>query len=162
MHSVWLWIRQGLSNKACIGLPQAVVPTFHVVCLPTFFANAFVRIFWKNILVGVPKITQTLARSIWFWDLLPKLSACSFASITNNTGYDLTCTTTHHSPYPAFVGSLTDKWPHFVRFQHIIWLNWKQGHSYGRGLLPFFSSQAASVWRLTPKIRSIPRMLGRS
>jgi len=30
-------------------MPQCVVPTFHVIDLPTFFANAVMRFFWEDV-----------------------------------------------------------------------------------------------------------------
>jgi hypothetical protein len=78
-----------------------------MIGLPTCFANTFMRLFWENLLIGIPKIAKALTNSITFWNLLPKFSASSFAAVSNHEGYDLACAATHKGSNPTFIGFLT-------------------------------------------------------
>ena len=119
VHSVRFWKGQCFPNEACTRLSQSVIPTFHVVCLPTAFANALMRLFRKDELISFPEIAVALANPIGWWNLFPKFTASCFATISDDKRHDLACPTTHDCPNPAFVPSFVDKWPHFIGFQYI-------------------------------------------
>jgi len=119
VHGIRFWKGQCFPNEARTRLPQGVVPTLHGVGLPSAFADANVGLFRKDELIGFPKIAVTLARPIGLRNLFPKFTAGCLTTITDNKSHNLTSSTTHDCPNPAFVPSFVDKWPHFIGFQHI-------------------------------------------
>jgi hypothetical protein len=100
-------------------LPQGVIPTLHVICLPAAFANTLVCLLWKDELIGLPEIAVALASPIGLRNLFPKFTTGCFAAIPDDKGHDLACPTTHDRPNPAFVPPFVDKGPHFIGFQYI-------------------------------------------
>ena len=119
VHGIRFWKRQSFPNEPRTRLSQSAIPTLHVVGLPTTFANTLMCLYWKDELIRFPEIAVALASPIGLWNLLPKFAAGRLTTITDDKGYDLTCSTTHHRPNPTFVPPFVNKWPHFVGFQHI-------------------------------------------
>ncbi len=72
MHRVRLGKGQCFANEARTGLPQGVIPTFHMIDLPTSFANTFVCLIRKDELIGFPEIAVTVAGLVCWWNLLPQ------------------------------------------------------------------------------------------
>ena len=119
VHGIWFWKGQSFSNEARTRLSQGVIPTLHVIGLPTAFANTLMCLCWKDKLICFPEITVTLANLIGLRNVLPKFAAGRLTTITDDKSYDLACPTTHDCPKPTFVPLFVDKWPHFIGFQHI-------------------------------------------
>ena len=138
VHAVRFRERQGLAHKASIRLSQSVIPTFHVIGLPFTFSDALVCIGWEDELIGVPQITETLTTFITGRDPLPEKLASLSASITDGISNDLACATTHRGPNPAFLPVLQNKRPHFVHFENILRLDWKECLLKAWVLLVFF------------------------
>jgi hypothetical protein len=80
-----------------------------MIGLSASFPNAFMRLFWKDQLIGFPEITVTLATFVGGWDLLPQFATGRLASISNHKRHDLASSAAHDSPQPAFVPSFLDK-----------------------------------------------------
>ena len=145
VHEVRFWKGQRFSNETSTRLPQSVIPTLHVVCLPAAFANTRMGLFRKDKLISFPEIAVTLASLIRLWNLLPELAATRLAVITDNKGHDLTSATAHDRPDPAFVPSFVDKWPHFIGFQHICRFGWqKRLFKFRIGFVFFLARRLAS------------------
>ena len=133
---------QGLACVTCIPLSERVVPAFHVVGQPGFFANRMVCLLWKDIGIGFPKVTIGLAMLVSFWDGFPQQATGRFTAIANHKGHKLPGATTHGGPQPAFVCLSEHKRPDFVQFKLIIRLSCCQSISQSRVALIFFSTSS--------------------
>ena len=154
--------RQGLPNIARIPLPERVVPPFHRRCLASLFAHAAMRLDRKYGGLRGPNVTATGIASILFGNSVPQAPTGAFTMIADHEGHNLPGSPTPHRPQPLFPGALTHKRPHLLDFQPVIGLRWLQGRLQRRSRLDFFLIQSASVFRDTPKLRLLPRILGRS
>ena len=119
-------------------MSQSVIPTFHVIGLPFTFSDALVCIGWKNELISVPQITETLATFIIGRDPLPEQLTSLVAAITDGISNNLAGATAHGCPNPAFLPVVQHKRPHFVDFENILRLDGKQGLFKFWTLLVFF------------------------
>ncbi len=126
MHGVRLGERQGLAHETRVGLSQAVIPTFHVVCLPFTFSYTAMCVCWEDNLVSLPQITEALTTFITCWDALPEQLTGLLTAITDGIGDDLACTMAHSSPKPTFLPVFLHKRPHFIHFEHIFCLRWQE------------------------------------
>jgi hypothetical protein len=100
--------RQSLANKARQSLTQGVVPTFHVGRLATLLAYTAVRLFGKDLLLGLPEIAEGQAVLVRLGNLVPQAPARLLAAVTDDKGHYLACATTDRRPQLAF----------FALFQH--------------------------------------------
>ena len=127
MHGIRLGKRHCLAYKSSIRLSQSVIPTFHVIGLPFTFSDALVCIGWKDELISLPQITETLATFILSRDPLPEKLTSLVTTITNGISNNLAGTTAHRCPNPAFLPVFQHKRPHFVQFENILRLDGKKG-----------------------------------
>lgn len=154
--------RQRFADIASDSLTKCLVPPLLMGGLPSLFANAPMGFFWEDCLIGLPKVTITGALTKCGRDAMPQPSAGAFTMIANHKGQNVTSPSQQDRPEPTFVDPFSDKAPRFIDFQDVIRLgNWKRLFQ-RRQRLDFFLIQAARVFRETPKIRLIPRILGRS
>lgn len=123
VHGFWFWKGRCFSHEACTGLSECVIPTFHMIYLSASFTDTLMRFFWKDELISFPEVTVALASFVGDWNLLPKLAAGCFIALPDHKGHDLTRSSAHDRPNPAFVPSFIDKWPHFIRFQNVFRLS---------------------------------------
>ena len=146
VHAFWFWKGQRFSHKTSTGLSKCVVPSFHMICLPAFFSNTLMCFCRKDELIRFPEIAVALATFVGAWDLLPKLATGCFTAISNDKGHDLTSSTAHDCPNPAFVPSFVDKWPHFIGFQNVVRLSrQKRIFKFRIGFVLFLSRKPVSV-----------------
>jgi hypothetical protein len=75
----------------------------------------------KNVLIGLPKITEGGAMFVFIRDGLPSLKTGRFPSISNDEGDDLAGPTAHRCPHPPRLVFCAHTTPHFIKFEHIIW-----------------------------------------
>jgi len=97
-----------------------------MIGLPFAFANTLMGVWWKDQLVGLPQIAETLTTSVRFRNALPKNAAGILTSISNGIGDNLACPTTQHCPNPAFSPLFQHKGPHFIDFENIFSLYWQE------------------------------------
>ena len=90
-----------------------------MIGLSASFAHTLMCLDGKDELISFPEIAVTSATLVSWRNLFPKLATGRLTSISDDKGYDLARTATHHRPNPAFVPFFVDKWPHFVSFQYI-------------------------------------------
>lgn len=108
-------------------MSQSVIPAFHVIGLSFTFSDALVCIWWKDELISLPEITETLTTFITDRDALPEKLTSLVAAITDGISNDLACATTHRGPNPTFLPVFQHKRPHFVDFENILRLSRQQG-----------------------------------
>ena len=116
----------------------------------------------QDFLVRFPEITEAGTAPIFFRDAAPQMATGLGAAIPDGKSQDLPGTVAHDRPEPAFVLAESHKGPQFVIFEDVVRFSWQEGRFQRWLLLDFFLSQAASVVREMPKMRAMPRMLGRS
>ena len=146
VHGIGFWERQCFPHEASAGLPECVVPSFHMISLPASFTNTLVSISRKNELISFPKVTVASASFVSWCDLLPKLATGCFTAIPKNEGHDLTRSAAHNCPDPAFVPLLIDKWPHFISFQNVFGIGrQKCVFKFRIGFIFFLSKKPVSV-----------------
>ena len=109
VHGLGFRKGQCFSHEACTGLSECVVPTFHVIGLSAAFTDTLMRFFRKDELISFPEVTVALTTFVGVGDLLPKLATGCFTAIPDDKGHNLTSSTTHNRPNPAFVPSFIDK-----------------------------------------------------
>ncbi len=109
VHRVRLGKGQCFANEARTGLPQGVIPTFHMTDLSAFFANTLVCLIRKDELIGFPEIAVTVAGLVFWWNLLPQPTTGGLASIPDDQRHNLARATAHDCPQPAFVPSFINK-----------------------------------------------------
>jgi|SRR5215216_681272 len=109
VHGVRLGKRQAFSDKPTKSLPQGEVPSLDVSGQSGFFTCCCVLLVRDNQIVSFPEVTVTMTVAISSRDSLPQLFATSFASISDNVSYYLTCKTTKRDPNPSLVGAFENK-----------------------------------------------------
>ena len=97
-----------------------------MIGLSLSFADAEVCSWWKDQWIGFPQIAETLTALITGRDALPKQLASLLTAITNGIGNDLARAATHHRPNPTFLPVLQHKRPHFIHFENVFHLSWKE------------------------------------
>lgn len=120
VQMVRLGKRKRLANVARLALSQSAIPALHVRNLSTALANRTMDVFGNHLLISLPKITVGDTATIIVRQSVPQAATGSFASVADDESDDLTSSTTHHSPEPAFVDFLEYKTPGFIAFQNII------------------------------------------
>lgn len=107
--------------------------------------------------VGLPKVAERPACSIFFGDQVPKTTAGFLASVSDKKRNDLPRPSTKRYPNPSFLCFFIHKRPQFVQFKHILLLGWEQGgHDVGQRL-GFLLIHLRAVWWLMPKVLASPR-----
>jgi len=123
-------------------------------------------IFWNNKLIYLIKICKTMSFFVFFWNIVPQLTACFFTSISNSPCDNLTGLSTENNPDPYFVSLMVYKWPQFIYFHYcwfwVICIGLYECCAQRRQLCCFFFSQMETVFRATPKVLVNPRKLLRS
>lgn len=138
VHCLRFGKSQGLPHEARTGLSQGIVPTFHVVGLPTAFTDTLMGLGGKDQRISVPEIAVTAARPILAGNLCPEFAAGGLTPIPDHTGNDLACPPTHHGPHPTFVPTFVDKRPYFIRFQDVVRLGREKRLGNSRVICVFF------------------------
>jgi len=87
-----------------------------MIDLTALFANGFMSITWKDLLIGFPEITVRKTVTIFFRNVHPQFLASNSTSISDGKGNDLASSATHCSPQPALVLPETNKGPEFIEF----------------------------------------------
>ena len=155
--------RKRLTDKASQPLTQCVIPPFNMRCFARLFSHRlmFLAQQAKYLLVSFPEVAvgDTVAISKWY--PRPQTPTAFFAAVTNEVGNNLACSTTQRYPNPSFVffDSTND--------QSSSNSNTSLGRASANGGIlgnesAFSFSHLATVWRATPKVRSMPRKLERS
>ncbi len=116
----------------------------------------------KNGGIRLPEIAETETPAIGLRNPLPESPAGAFAVVANHEGDQLSSAAAHDRPQPALPGTFAHKGPDLIEFQAVIWLRGVERGAQRRQRQEFFVIQAARVFRETPKMRLIPRILGRS
>ena len=143
-------------------LTKRVVPSLLMGSLTSLFAHASMGFPGERGLIRLPKVTVTGTLPKRRRDAMPQTSAGSGAVITDDKGGNVPRSAQQDSPQPPPVHALPYKTPGLIHFQDIV------GPGCGQCLLQrgqgfqFFLIRAASVFRATPKMRLMPRILGRS
>ena len=154
--------RQRFTDIPGYALSKGIIPTFHVGRLSSLFPDAPVGLHRKDRRIRLPEITETGTLTKRQWNPMPQASTGTWTPIANHKGNDMPRTTQPNRPEPLFIGSGAHKTPGFINFQHILRLDTRERLAQRRQGLEFFFIQAARVLRDTPKIRRMPRILGRS
>jgi len=126
MKGIALRKRKSFPNIPCLMLAQRAIPTLHVRRLSALFANRLVRFLRKDIRIGIPEIAVGNTTAILHWNFVPQTATGRFAPIPDHKGDDLSGSTAHHRPQPAFMGLLEHKAPGFIIFQDIGWFRGQQ------------------------------------
>src|SRR5215210_5823500 len=105
VHGVRLRKRQAFSDKPTKSLPQGEVPSLDVGGQSGLFTCCCVLMGRYNQIVCFPEVTLTVTATVGSRDSLPQLFATSFASISDDVSYYLTCKTTKRNPNPSLVGA---------------------------------------------------------
>jgi hypothetical protein len=143
-------------------LTKGVVPPLLMGGFTGFFAHAPMGFCGERGLRGVPKVAVTGAAPKRRGNSMPQAPTGSSAVIADNTGENVFRPAQQHRPQPPLVHAFPYKTPGFIDFQHVIGLRFRQRLlQRGQGV-QFFLIQAANVFRATPKMRLLPRILGRS
>ena len=106
MHRIGFGERQTLSDETSKPLPQSVVPSFDMRRQASLFAHCRMLLRRDDQLVGFPKVTVAMSRSILGRDLLPEFVTGRPAPVAHDVSHDLPGGTTQGDPDPAFVGAL--------------------------------------------------------
>ena len=80
----------------------------------------------EHVLIGFPEITVGTTTAIAQRNLVPQAATGRFTAIANHKGNDLSGSTAHHRPQPAFIEFFEHETPGFVIFQDIIRFGWQQ------------------------------------
>ena len=74
-----------------------------MIGLPFTFSDALVCIGWKDELISIPQITETLTTFITCRNPFPEKLASFLTAVSDSIGNDLAGATTHGCPNPAFL-----------------------------------------------------------
>lgn len=162
MPAIFLRKRQGLANIPGHALSARIIPAFHGRGLASIFPYTAVRFRWKHGRIRLPEVADTGASPIGRRNPMPPSPTGAFAVVAEDKGHDVSRPTTPDGPQPAFPRPFPDKRPDLIDFQLLIRLRGRQRRPQRRQRLEFFLIQAARALRDTPKMRWMPRILGRS
>ena len=155
--------RQRPADKTPQPLPQCVVPSLNMCCFTRFFAHRlmFLTQQAKYLFVRFPKVAESGAVSIRSWYPRPQTPTAFFATVTNEVGNNLACPTTQGYPNPALVFFDPTNDHNSSNSSTSSGCASSSGGISGNESASSFS-HLATVWRATPKVRSMPRKLERS
>ena len=80
----------------------------------------------ENFLIGFPEITVGDTTAILDWNFVPQAATGRFTAITDHKGDDLSGSTAHDRPQPAFIEFFEYKTPGLVVFEDVVRLGWQQ------------------------------------
>ena len=143
-------------------LTEGVVPALLMGGFPGVFADAAMRFGREHRLIGLPKVAVTGAAPKRRGNSMPQAPTGAGAVIPDNEGKNVPRPAQQHGPQPPLVHARPHKTPGFVHFQDVVGLGFRQRLFQRRQRFKFFLIQTASVFRATPKIRLMPRILERS
>jgi hypothetical protein len=126
MKGVALRKGKSFTDIARLMLAQCTIPTLHVRNLSTLFTNRMMCFLWKDFLVGIPEIAVRNTTAVRQWHFVPQTATSRFTAVANDKGDDLSGSTAHDRPQPAFIELFEYKTPGFVIFQNITWFRWQQ------------------------------------
>ena len=154
---------QGSANKPPQSLSQRVVPSFNMGCLTRFFTNGLMLLSQqaKYLFIRFPEIAERGTEPISGRYPRPQTPTAFFATVTNEISNDLACTATQGYPNPAFVFLDSTNDHNSSNSRTSSGSAWANGGSSGNESA-FSLSHFATVWRVTPNVRSRPRKLERS
>ena len=154
---------KGTPNKPPQSLAQDVIPPFNMSGFTGFFTNRLMSFSQqtKYLFVRFPKITEGGTMSIRSGYPRPQTPAAFFASVANEVRNNLTGSPTESYPDPAFVFFASTNDHSSSNSKTSPDWAWTIGGRAGNESA-FSLSHLATVWRATPKVRSMPRKLARS
>ncbi len=150
--------RKRSADKTPQPLSQCVVPSLNMRCFTSLFTNRlmFLTQQAKHLFICFPKVAESGTLPIRCWYPRPQTPTAFFATIANEVGNNLACATTQSYPNPSFVffDSTND---HSSSNSST-----SSGRASSNGGISgkesaFALSHLATVWRATPKVRSMPR-----
>jgi len=144
-------------------LTQCVIPSLNMRCLASFLSNRLMCFSQqaKYLFVRFPKVTQGSTVPIRRWYPRPQTPAAFFATVANEIRNNLAGPTTQGYPDPSFVFfASTNDHSSSNSSTSPGWASSSGGMAGSESALSF--SHLATVWRATPKVRSMPRKLERS
>lgn len=155
--------RQRSADKTSQSLSQGIVPSFNMCCFARLFSHRlmFLAQQAKYLLIRFPKVTEGGAVSIRRWYPRPQTPAAFFAAVANEIRNNLAGATAQGYPDPSFVFfASTNDHSSSNSSTSPGWASSSEGMAGNESALSF--SHLATVWRATPKVRSMPRKLERS
>lgn len=162
MPSITFGKRQRFTHIPSQALAERVIPAFLMGSLAGLFPHTPMGFLGEHRLIGLPEVTVTGTLAKGGRDAMPQAPTGAFTMVANHKGQNMPRAAQQHRPEPPFVHAFSDKTPRLIDLQDIIGLRGRECLLQRRQGLDFFLIQAASVFRDTPKIRLIPRILGRS
>jgi hypothetical protein len=126
------------------------------------FADTAVRFDREHGGIRLPEIAETDTCPIGPRNAMPQATTRPFAVIATDEGDNLSRSPAQDRPPPAFPPPFAPNRPDRIDFQTVIWSRGRERRSQGRQRQEFFLIPAAKAFRETPKIRLMPRILGRS
>jgi len=90
-------------------LATGIVSAFHMVSFATLLADTVMRLFGKDLLVGIPKVAESTTLLVFFRDAFPQFATGLFTAISDHKRHDLACPTTKGDPEPTFIHFFQDK-----------------------------------------------------
>ena len=143
-------------------LTKRVVPALLMGGFTGLFAYAPMGFLRKRRLIGIPKVAITGTAPKRRGNPMPQAPTGAGAVIADEKCENMLRPAQQHRPQPPLIHALPHKTPGFIHFQDVVGLGFGQRlPQRGQGR-QFFLIQAANVFRATPKMRLIPRILGRS
>jgi len=95
MHFERLREGKGLPNEPGQALTEGVIPSLDVSGHSRLFATRRVLTFREHLLIGFPKVGETMTLSIGFGNGFPEFSTSLGASISTDYGHDLSSGAAH-------------------------------------------------------------------
>ena len=162
MKGIALRKRKSFPNIPCLMLAQRAIPTLHVRRLSALFANRLVRFLRQDFSISIPEIAVGNTTAILHWNFVPQTTTGRFATIPDHKGDDLSGSTAHHCPQPAFIGLLDTKL-HASSYSKTLPGSTGSTVSFNLGRsLTCSTIHLETLWRATSKVLSKPRKLMRS
>ena len=155
--------RQRAADKTSQPLPQCIIPSFHMRCFACFLTNRlmFLAQQTKYLFVRFPKVAERGTVSIGCGYPRPQSPTAFFATVNNEVGNNLACAATQSYPNPSFVFFVSTNDHNSSNSSTSSGCASANGGISGNESA-FSLSHLATVWRVTPKVRSMPRKLERS
>jgi hypothetical protein len=163
MIDIRLGKRKRATHKTPQPLLQGIIPSFHMGCFTCLLAHRLMLLTQqaKYLLVTFPKVAESRTMSISCWYPRPQTPTTFFAPVANKISHYLMGATAQGYPNPAFVFfASTNDHNSSNSSTSAGWAASSGGISGNEAA--FSLSHLATVWRATPKVRSMPRKLERS
>ena len=151
------------TDKTPQPLAQCIVPSFNMCCFTTVFTNRLMVLAQqaKYLVIRLPQVAKCGALSIRCWYPRPQTPTTLFATVTNKVGNYLACSTAQGCPNQSFLFLDSTNDHNSSNSSTSSGCAFSSGGISGNESAVSLS-HLATVWRATPKVRSIPRKLERS